>query len=257
MQPPPAPLTGLPLAGRLLVVRPAGPPTGIVLSLHGSRSRPDQQARLSGMDRLAASEGALVVFPRGGVVMGRGWAWDHDADLPFLSDVIDHLRAMHPFAGRVCVAGISGGARMACHLAAARSDAVGTVGAVAGLRAPDRAPGRPVAIVAFHGTGDRINPYAGGARPEWTESVQDAARAWAVANGVSGRPHEEVATATLASLSYGTADAPGEVTLWTMRGAGHSWPGGHMNVIGRLLLGPTNREIDATAEIWAFHRRHA
>ncbi len=241
---------------RVVVVAPAGAPTAIVLCLHGSRSNPDEQARISGMARLA-DQGALVVFPRASGRMGTGWAWDHDADLPFLSDLIDELRARYPFAGRVCLAGMSGGARMACHVASARADAVGAVGAVAGLRAPDRPPGRPVAVVAFHGTSDRVNPYTGGGRAEWRESVPDAARAWAIANGVTGRPHESAASARLTSLSYGAPGAPGEVVLWTMRGAGHSWPGGRMGLIGRLLLGSTSREIDATAEIRAFHRRHA
>lgn len=241
---------------RVRVLSPDGPPTGIVLCLHGSRSNPDEQARLSGMTRLVGA-GALVVLPRGGTRMGTGWGWDHEADLPFLSDLIDELRARHPLAGRVCLVGMSGGARMACRVAAARADAVASVGAVAGLRAPDRAPGRPVAVIAFHGTSDRINRYAGGGRPEWQESVPDAARAWAIANGVGGRAHESAPSPRLASLSYGAEGAPGEVMLWTMRGAGHTWPGGTMGLVARLLLGATSRELDATAETWAFFRRHA
>ncbi|MGC8634283.1 MAG: alpha/beta hydrolase family esterase [Candidatus Limnocylindrales bacterium] len=242
--------------GRVRVLAPAGPPTGIVLCLHGSRSNPDAQARLSGMARLAGV-GALVVFPRGSIRMGMGWGWDREADLPFLSDLVDELRARHPFAGRVCLAGMSGGARMACRLAAARADAVGALGAVAGLRAPDRTPGRPVAVIAFHGASDRINPYAGGGRPEWQESVPDAARAWAVANGAGARAHEFTPSPRLTRVTYGAEEAPGEVTLWTMRGAGHTWPGGSMGLIARLRLGPTSREPDATGEIWAFFRRHA
>jgi len=242
---------------RLLLVAAPGRPTGIVVCLHGSRSRPEQQARLSGMGRLAADAGALVVFPRGGIRMGTGWAWDQEGDLPFLSDLVDELRTWYPLAGRICLAGMSGGARMACHVAAARSDAVGTVGAVAGLRAPDRPPGRPVGVIAFHGTADRVNPYAGAGRPEWRESVPDAARAWASANGVAGRAHDAVASSTLASRVYGSEGAAGEVVLWTARGAGHTWPGGSgMGLLARLLLGRTSREIDATGEIWAFHRRH-
>ena len=51
---------------------------------------------------------------------------------------------------------------MACHFAAARSDVVRAVGAVAGLRAPrTRSLSQPVPIIAFHGTADRINPYGG------------------------------------------------------------------------------------------------
>ncbi len=241
---------------RVVVAAPAGVPAGIVLSLHGSRSNPEEQALISGMGRLA-SVGALVAFPRGGIRMGAGWAWDHDADLAFLSDLIDELRGAYPFAGRVLLAGLSGGARMACHVAAARADAVAVVGAVAGLRAPGRTPGRPVSIIAFHGTADRLNRYGGGGRPEWRGSVPDAARAWAIANGTGTRAREASISPRVTTLGYGAEAAPGEVVLYTLRGAGHTWPGGHGNLLTRLLLGATSRDVDATSEIWSFFRRHA
>jgi len=50
---------------------------------------------------------------------------------------------------------------------------------------------------------------------------------------------------------------PGEVTLFTSKGAGHTWPGGHLGPFLRLLLGRTSTEIDATAKTWAFDRTHA
>ena len=112
-------------------------------------------------------------------------------------------------------------------------------------------------VIAFHGTADRFNPYAGGGRPEWRESVPDAARSWALANGIAGGPRETSVGRTLTQTTYGGGSAPGEVVLWTVRGGGHSWPGRSMGLIARLLLGSTTREIDATREIWAFHRRHA
>lgn len=243
---------------RVLLVEPEERPTAIVLSLHGSRSGPEEQVRLSGMDRLAGMDGAVVAFPQGSARLGRGWAWDHEGDLPFLSLLIDRLREDFPWAGRVCVAGMSGGARMASLVGSARSDAVAAIGAVAGLRAPTRPPGRPVSVIAFHGTADRINRYAGGGRSEWRESVPDAARAWASANGVVASTRETPIGRTLTRTTYGDADGPGEVTLWTIRGGGHSWPGGRsMGLIARLLLGSTTREIDATREIWEYHRRHA
>lgn len=244
-------------ARRVLVVDPPGRPSAIVVCLHGSRSDPAGQARLSGMDRLAKAGQAVVAFPQGSVPLGRGWGWDPDTDLPFLSALVDRLRLEHPLVGRACVAGMSGGARMASRLAGARSDAVGTLGAVAGLRAPDRPPGRAIAVIAFHGMADRINPYRGGGREEWRESVPDAARAWAIANGISTSARESAVGRALTSTAYGGDGGPGEVVLWTIRGGGHTWPGGRTGLIGRFFLGATTREIDATAEIWRFHERHA
>ena len=57
---------------------------------------------------------------------------------------------------------------------------------MAGLRPPGVPVHRPVPILSFHGTNDRINPYGGSGTQRWNESVPDAARAWALANGITG-----------------------------------------------------------------------
>ena len=50
---------------------------------------------------------------------------------------------------------------------------------------------------------------------------------------------------------------PGEVTLFTSKGAGHTWPGSHLGLFLRLFLGRTSTEIDATSRIWDFAQAHA
>ena len=132
-------------------------------------------------------------FPDAIVPIGRGFEWDHAGDTPFLRQLVAELRNRYPTrSGRVSIVGMSGGARMACHFASSYPDEVSMVGAVAGLRSPDGpAGGRPVPVLAFHGTADRINPYDGSGTARWRESVPDAARAWAEANGsVSGADHD-------------------------------------------------------------------
>jgi polyhydroxybutyrate depolymerase len=157
----------------------------------------------------------------------------------------------------VCVTGMSGGARMSCVLAAARADLVSAVGAVAGLRSGGRhTPTRPVPILAFHGTADRINPYLGGNAPRWGESVEESARHWAAANRMPEQPEVAAVSPTLTRTTYGAEGKPGEVTLFTSKGAGHTWPGGHLGLYLRLFLGRTSTEIDATAKIWDFRQAH-
>ena len=146
---------------------------------------------------------------------------------------------------------------MACHFAYARSDLVTAVGAVGGLRVPDLpAPPRPVPVLAFHGTADRVNPYEGGGAEYWGEGVQAAARRWAAANGLPLEAQEDSPTPTLTRTRYGPDGAPGEVVLWTVRGGGHTWPGGRTGLAIRLLLGRTTRDVDATARIAAFAALH-
>ena len=125
------------------------------------------------------------------------------------------------------------------------------LGAVAGLRAPAVSTlERPVRVLAFHGTSDRINPFAGGSSPRWDESVLDAAKAWARANGHPADPEMGEVTPTLTRLDFGAETEPGAVTLWISRGAGHTWPGSRMPLLLRLYLGRTSQEIDATTELW-------
>jgi polyhydroxybutyrate depolymerase len=201
---------------------------------------------------LLASEGAIVVFPQGSLPAGRGFAWDHERDLPYLASVVNEVCGeIGAPRSAVCMSGMSGGARMACYYAAARAEEVTMVGAVAGLRAPELEPSRPVPIVAFHGLADRINPYRGGRGVRWSESVPDAAQAWARANGVGEAPTVAEISATLSKTSYGEG-TPTEVTLWTFQGAGHTWPGHAAGWLARLFLGRTSNELDATTEIWRF-----
>jgi polyhydroxybutyrate depolymerase len=240
------------------LAEPAGQVRAVLLSLHGTRSSWARQARLSGMARLTGA-GAAVAFPQASRPIGSGYEWDHEGDLPFLEQLADDLISRYaPPAGRLCMTGMSGGARMSCVFAAARADLVSAVGAVAGLRfGGQHVPARPVPILAFHGTADRINPYLGGNTPRWDLGVEESARQWAVANRVPEQPEVVAVSPTLTRTTYGAEGNPGEVTLFTSKGAGHTWPGAHPGLFMRLLLGRTSAEIDATSKIWEFERAHA
>jgi polyhydroxybutyrate depolymerase len=240
------------------LAEPAGHVAAVLLSLHGTRSSWPRQARLSGMAGLADA-GAVVAFPEAVLPIGSGYQWDHEADLPFLEQLVSELISRYsPPGGRLCVTGMSGGARMSCVLAAARADLVSAVGAVAGLRSGGRHnPTRAVPILAFHGTADRINPYRGGNTPRWDESVEESARHWAAANRMPEQPEVVAVSPTLTRTTYGAEGTSGEVTLFTSKGAGHTWPGGHLGLFLRLFLGRTTTEIDATSSIWDFARAHA
>jgi polyhydroxybutyrate depolymerase len=236
---------------RFLLAEPVGAPSVIALSLHGSRSSPEGQARLSSMERLCPS-GAVVAFPAARLPLGSGFEWDLDGDVEYLQALVDSLLARYPQADRrVCLAGMSGGARMASRLASLHPEAVQVVGAVAGLRAPARARlEHPLRVLAFHGSADRINPFAGAGTERWNESVPDAASAWARALGLSSEPIHRELTGHLTRIDFGAPERPAAVTLFVSKGAGHTWPGSRLPLMLRLILGRTSEEIDATTEIW-------
>ena len=237
---------------------PGAPVSAVIMSLHGTSSTADRQARLSGFERLAQSASAVVVFPQAIEPIRTGYEWDPSQDLDYIARLATELLSRHRTPhGRVIVTGMSGGARMSSLFASVHPELVQAVGAVAGLRSPVGALQRSVPILSFHGTKDRINPYGGSGTQRWNESVPDAARAWALANGVTDPPTEVAVSRTLIRTTYGAEGQPGEVTLWTSRGAGHTWPGGHLGLLLSLSLGRTSKEIDASNSIWEFGLRHA
>jgi polyhydroxybutyrate depolymerase len=236
---------------QLLVAAPTGAPSAIVVALHGSTSTPERQVRLSRMAPLA-EQGAVVAFPQGSIPSRAGWEWDLHGDDAFLDAAVDYLReTFGATAVPLCVSGMSGGARMASRFSSSGRNPVRVLGAVAGLRMPavERLD-HPVRVVAFHGTRDRINPYGGGPTARWSESVLEAASAWARANGHSPEPERTELTPSRTRLSYGPLDDPGAVTLWVCEGAGHTWPGTRLTLGLRLFLGKVSYDVDATAEIW-------
>ncbi|MGD0394322.1 MAG: PHB depolymerase family esterase [Acidimicrobiales bacterium] len=237
---------------------PGAPVSTVIMSLHGTRSTAARQARLSGFDQLARTSNAVVVFPQAVEPIGAGYEWDPSQDVDYIAGLATELLGRHRTPpGRVLLTGMSGGARMSSLFASVHPELVQAVGAVAGLRPPVVPVHRSVPILSFHGTKDRINPYAGSGTQRWDESVPDAARSWALANGITAPPVEAAVSPTLTRTTYGAEGQPGEVTLWTSRGAGHTWPGGHLGLLLSLFLGRTSREIDATMSMWEFGLRHA
>ncbi len=237
---------------------PGAPVSTVIMSLHGTSSTADRQARLSGFEQLARTASAVVVFPQAIEPIRSGYEWDASRDVDYIAGLAIELLSRHRTShGRVILTGMSGGARMSSLFASVHPELVQAVGAVAGLRSPGVPVHRSVPILSFHGTKDRINPYGGSGTQRWNESVPDAARAWAMANGITAPPAEVAVSSTLTRITYGAEGQPGEVTLWTSRGAGHTWPGGHLGRLLSLSLGRTSREIHATKSIWEFGLRHA
>ena len=247
----------------LLLAEPPGARSVIVLSLHGSGSSPKRQARVSSMERMCSSD-VVVAFPQGAWPRRSGFEWDLEGDVEYLRVLVDWLLERYPETERrVCIAGMSGGARMASRFASLHPESVRVLGAVAGLRAPAQTRLElPLRVIAFHGTADRINPLAGSGTERWNESVPDAAAAWARALGLPNEPTRQELTAHLTRIDFGDPSAEAAVTLFLSRGAGHTWPGSRPPLLPsfplsplsplflRLVLGRTSKEVDATTEIW-------
>ncbi len=234
----------------------------LVIDLHGSESNGEDQAQDSGFRQLADEYGVLVATPDGAAAFDRSQnalAWNIPgvplsngqmpaADLPddvqFIDDLIQSLTgAQCADPQRVFAAGQSGGGRMASLLGCKLASRIAAIAPVAGIRAglpaptdhssiaPDSCvPERAVPVLSFHGTGDPVNPFAGGGPAYWGYSVEMALHRWANINGCELEPEQLQVAPSVTRIRYGHCRGDAEVVLYVTdqpeaEGGGHIWPG--------------------------------
>ncbi|MFC8672156.1 alpha/beta hydrolase family esterase [Streptomyces griseorubiginosus] len=250
----------------------------LVLNLHGSQGTAANQLDGSQLEETAESEGFLVAAPQGAMVVGAGYQWNvphvTDGDGPddeqFLTDTITQLvRAGCADAARVYATGYSGGARMVSQYACDHPGRVAAIAAVAGLRAgaptagadggfvPDPetcTPGRPVPVLSFAGTGDQINPFAGGGAAYWGYGAVAATNRWATLDGCRRGPRETRVSEHVTRTDHTGCRGDADVTMYAIEGGGHTWPGA--TVPWPPVLGTVTQEISANQLMWRFFQDH-
>ena len=234
-------------------------PVPLVISMHGAGGWPVQQMKLSGWNRVADEHGFLVVYPSGSANGGpRIW---RERDGRFIADLIDNLAASYNIdRARIYANGMSNGGGMSFVLSCTMSDriaAIGMVGAAQSLPWSRCKEGRPVPMIAFHGTADTMAPYEGGitwVAPAPFPAISKWTASFAQRNRCAPEPIESTVAADVIRREYRNCADDAAVVLYTIDGGGHTWPGGQP--LPEWFAGPTNRSIDATREMWAFFRGH-
>ncbi len=235
-------------------------PTPVVLNFHGFTSDATQEALLSNMSAKADQEGFVVVYPEGlnsswnaGACCGTSASSGTD-DVQFVSDLIDSLEVqLCVDTKRVFATGMSNGAFLSHRLGCEMSDRIAAIAPVAGVMGiPDCKPSRPVPVMEFHGTLDPLVPYDGSATLGFP-SVADTFAGWATRDGCTdATPAQTYANADAHCSTYSQCASGATVTLCTIDGGGHTWPGG----LPVPALGYTSPNISATNEMWTFFAAH-
>jgi polyhydroxybutyrate depolymerase len=267
-------------------------PWPVVLNFHGGGSSAAGQQAYSLMDETADREGFLAVYPNGtGVLSNRLLTWNAGSccgyalnnkvdDVAFVRALLDNL-AKHAEIDRdrIYATGLSNGAMMAYWLAIQAPDLMAAIAPVAGaqLKLPFR-PKAPMPIMHIHSVDDPRALYAGGLGPPFPfttarvqhPAVEDVLSRWATFDGCAKTPTVEPtlhgegnsSSHTATRITYGTCTHGYEVVLWKLTGAGHVWPDGASEYMGRVLgtqskiLGAATDIIDANEEIWQFLSRY-
>jgi polyhydroxybutyrate depolymerase len=103
-------------------------------------------------------------------------------------------------------------------------------------------PSRPISIIDFHGTADLIVPYDG---------VPEMMQLWAARNGCSPDSEVTFAQGDTTCETWPGCDDDVEVSLCTIEGGGHCWPGNPS-----CLFGASTTELNASeviADMFVLH----
>jgi polyhydroxybutyrate depolymerase len=230
-------------------------PMPLVVNLHGYNSNAEQQEQVSRMSVKADQAGFIVVHPEG---MGNPQTWhvgpkaEGAADLKFIHDLIHHLQSQFNVdPARIYATGISNGAQMTNRLGCELSDVIAAIAPVSGGYPPTQEchPTRPVPVVAFHGTADKLIPYEG--QGQLLLPAREWAAAWANRNSCDPTPAITFQHGEVTGETWGSCQDGATVTFYTVQGRGHSWPGSDMP--------PeiTTQDINATDVIWEFFAAHS
>ena len=252
----------------------------LVVVMHGSG---ENGARIRietgyGFERLADQRGFAVVYPDGfeGYWNACNIVGDYSAnklnidDVGFLTGVVDNLVAeIGVDRGRVFAIGISRGGHMAFRLALEAPSRFRAVAAVsANLPASENFKCKPAghgtsSIMIMNGTKDPLNPFDGGEvelfgmfRRGKVRSSRESGQYFANLNNITGRPETnltEVADGVRVEQLLWRNNSGVEVEVVAIHGGGHGIPQPYRR--HPRILGPTPREPNGPAMIWAFFER--
>ena len=238
-----------------------------MFDFHGVGGTAAGEEAHSGLSATSDADGFLVVYPQGLSDPDFGLHWNflqapnpEPNDVAFVNTLLDSLEAslcIDPF--RVFSTGFSNGAAMSVRLACSLSNRIAAVAPVSGAYyPPDILSLNPaetcedvaaVPILAFHGTADTTNPFAGGvgygglSSALLTRAADVERRVTDATTGERGRQESQVA-ADVRLIEYGSCRDGSVVQLYAVDGGYHAWP-------GPGAPGP-DQEIDANDLIWAF-----
>jgi polyhydroxybutyrate depolymerase len=182
-------------------------------------------------------------------------------DVQFIADLLDQLQRSYSIdTNRVYANGLSNGGGMSCLLACKLPNRIAAIGSVSGAylvprsewNAPRKAP-----MILFHGTEDPLVPFHGGPSKVFPVPFPDVPSwvHWLGTNyGCPPEPAKLPDAGTASGLRYSGGTNGAEVVFYTLRGGGHTWPGG--KPMPALLVGQTPADINATRLMWNFFQQH-
>ncbi|MBL6979963.1 MAG: prolyl oligopeptidase family serine peptidase [Anaerolineales bacterium] len=227
-------------------------PIPLVFNLHGRTDTAVRHQEMTQLNAKADQAGFVVVAPQaidepptwwGAVPTEIG-----DPDMAFIDALLALIQSeLNIDPQRIYATGFSNGASFANRLACSRSEIFAAVAPVSGGHVGyyDCDAEYAVSVLAIHGLNDSIIPYEGNQN---NPLVHDWVEAWAERNGCNTVPNTSRPNFSLTLESWSTCNGDNLVALYSIAGAGHSWPGSDF----AIEFDGTTEAMNATDEIWDF-----
>jgi len=246
----------------------------LVINYHGfSSNAGSQMVKHSKMNAVADTGHFLIAYPQGLVVKdleagpsNAGWyipgstGASHD-DVAFTDSLIDHIDAdFNIDLARVHATGWSNGGEFSFYLACKLPDRIASVASVSNamndILLDTCQVKRPFSTLLIHGTADPFYPWSG--LPGFYSSPPKTVSFWASHNNcsldsvVTELPDLDATdNSTVTLIQYFNCGDNTETLFYRVNNGGHAWPG-----TGPSNWGNTNRDINASVEIWNFFKRN-
>ncbi|HRN95242.1 MAG: T9SS type A sorting domain-containing protein [Chitinophagales bacterium] len=240
----------------------------LVFNLHGYTSDASQQMLYTQMNATADSNNFIVVYPNG---VSNYWnAFNYGAnDIKFIDSLIEKLSRDYSIdRSSVYSCGMSNGGFMSYSLACHLSNKIAAIASVTGsLSAWDLqhcAIEHKMPVMQIHGTADPIVNYQTGGinagQGNFTGmSIETCLQFWKdtndclpISDTINILDINTTDSSTAQLIRFRNCADNSEVYFYKILNGGHTWPSGLID-IGN---GNTNRDFNASTEIWNFFKRH-
>lgn len=251
-------------------------PAPLLFVLHGGGSNAEKVKKLTkrSFEKLAEKEGFVVVYPE---AIENNWNDGRNVqryrshkeninDVGFINALIEEMvNQLSIDRSRVYVTGMSNGAMMTHRLALELSEKLAAVAPVSGALAKNLAqerPKSPVPILIVNGTEDPVIPFEGGEMKVLFRklgvvlSADEASTLWRDWNECQeSQQVQRIDRDKSDEIGVDVAlwSGQAEVKIYTVRGGGHTWPGGSQ-YLPKKMIGNAYTDFEGATVIWDFFK---
>lgn len=253
----------------------------LVLNLHGGSGNMVNAQGFSMLNPVSDQNNFIIAWPQGYGIAPPGYSWADGRntsadqagidDIGFIDKLIDTLITRYNVdTSRIYICGFSNGGFMVQRLACQLPDRFAAMASLGSsmdtVLYQNCNPSKPIPMAFFNGTSDPAMPYSGGPmqNPQVIPVVPvDATiQFWVTHNNcqtaspVFNFPDIFTADNSTAELyNFTNCDCNANVTFYKIINGGHTWPGVYV-ASQASILGNTNRDINASIELWNFFNAH-